>query len=423
MLLAAFVCGLQPWASADHDWQPLPAKVSLMVVGAHLDDEGIYFGGTMPYYAGVLGLPTVHIAMTSGDSSVPTVTREEESRECDWAYGLRNEPIFARFKDWGMGSHSPYTRLQRNWSLWYEPDPGPAYYRPDGTVQTAASPFPTNNPAGEANPAEFDPGRWNVATYLARQIRICKPEVIVTHDLSGEYGHSNHRTTAWGVWDAYYLAADPGVDIDGLPAWQVKKLYHHLFSRATDPIAPDTPLPGTSYPAGSTIINRQYQDWSTPYPELNGKTPLQVANDGIVKYVSIGGTNLLTQFAVRYSEQYGLYASVVGPDTVDSDGWARTSFFEHIEMTTTTTVTTTTTTTTTVARPAITGVQGSGDEFVVQWAATNVGSYQVEATASLAPMSWSNLPGLGPIAGSNGILSATDTNAGLKKFYRVIWTF
>jgi hypothetical protein len=89
----------------------------------------------------------------------------------------------------------------------------------------------------------------------------------------------------------------------------------------------------------------------------------------------------------------------------------------------TTTVTTTTTTTTTAALPAITGVQGSGDEFVVQWAATNVGSYQVEVTTSLAPMSWSNLPGLGPIAGSNGILSVTDTNAGLKKFYRVVWTF
>ena len=38
----------------------------------------------------------------------------------------------------------------------------------------------------------------------------------------------------------------------------------------------------------------------TSYAELNGKTPLEVANDGISLYVSIGGPNLLTQFATRY---------------------------------------------------------------------------------------------------------------------------
>ena len=317
-------------AVADHIWQPEPAKASLMVIGAHLDDEGIYFGGTMPYYVGVLGMSAVHIAMTSGDSSVPTVTRETESREVDWMYGMRNEPIFAHFKDWAMGSQTPYTKLQRNWSLWYEPDPGAAHYRTDGTVQTAASPFSNNTPAGEANPAEFDPGRWQVAMYLAKQIRLYKPDVIVTHDLDGEAArHSNHSTTAWGAWDAYALAADPSVYIEGLPAWQTQKLYFHLFNR-TDPLAPSTPLPGTSYAAGTTIINRQWQDWSTPYPELGGETPYQVANDGLSQYASIGGTNLLNQFSVRYSEQYGLYASTVGPDTVGPDGWAHTSFFENV---------------------------------------------------------------------------------------------
>jgi hypothetical protein len=91
--------------------------------------------------------------------------------------------------------------------------------------------------------------------------------------------------------------------------------------------------------------------------------------------------------------------------------------------TTTTTTTTSTTTTTTAAPPAITGVEGAGDDVVLQWSATNAGSYRVQGTPALVPVAWSNLPGMGPIPGSNGTLSATDTNAGLQKFYRVLWTY
>jgi len=310
----------------------LPVKVALMVVATHLDDEGIYLGGVMPYYAGVLHLPTVHISMTSGDSSVPTITRETESRAVDRLYGLQIEPLFGHFKDWAMGSEAPYTKVQRNWSLWYEPDPGPAYYRTNGTVQTAASPFPNNNPAGQANPDEFDPGRWKIATYLATLIRLYQPEVLVTQDLIGESGHSNHVTTAWGVWDAYWLAADASVNLGGLPAWQTSKLYYHLYNRVATPLTPSSALPGTSYPVNTAIINKAWQDWSTPYAELAGETPLEVTNDGISLYASIGGPSLLTQFSTRYPEQFGLYASTVGADTVSSDGWARGGFFEHLML-------------------------------------------------------------------------------------------
>ncbi len=91
--------------------------------------------------------------------------------------------------------------------------------------------------------------------------------------------------------------------------------------------------------------------------------------------------------------------------------------------TTTTTTTTSTTTTTTAAPPAITGIEGAGNDVMLQWSATNAGSYRVQGTPALVPVAWSNLPGMGPIPGSNGTLSATDTNAGLQKFYRVLWTY
>lgn len=319
-------------AAQTYAWDPAGTKADLMVVGTHLDDEGIYLGGTMPYYAGALGKSTVHISMTSGDSSVPTSVREAESRAIDWSYGVRIEPVYGHFKDWAMGSQAPYTKLQRNWSLWYEPDPGPAIFRPNGTVQTALSPFPNNSPAGEANPAEFDAGRLKVAMYLAKQIRLYRPDVIVTQDLEGESRHSNHITTAWGMWDAYYLAADPNVVIDGLPAWQSQKLYFHLFNRATDPLGPSTALPGASSPLNSPIISRLKEDWDAANPALGGQTPLQVADAGISLYASIGGPKLLTQFPTRYSDQYGLYASTVGPDfvPVGADTWSHGGMFQNV---------------------------------------------------------------------------------------------
>ncbi|MCY2925128.1 MAG: hypothetical protein NT031_06755 [Planctomycetota bacterium] len=169
-----------------------------------------------------------------------------------------------------------------------------------------------------------------VAMYLAKQIRLYRPDVIVTQDLEGESRHSNHITTAWGMWDAYYLAADPNVVIDGLPAWQSQKLYFHLFNRATDPLAPSTALPGTSYPVNSPILSKLKEDWDAANPALGGKTPLQVADAGISMYASIGGPSLLTQFATRYSDQYGLYASTVGADAVGGDGWSRGGMFQNV---------------------------------------------------------------------------------------------
>ena len=38
------------------------------------------------------------------------------------------------------------------------------------------------------------------------------------------------------------------------------------------------------------------------------------------------------KFATRYCEQFGLYASTVGADTVGSDGWAHDGMFEHIML-------------------------------------------------------------------------------------------
>lgn len=289
LALAALAVACRTVGAQTYPWQPQPAKAALMVISAHPDDEGLFFGGAIPYYSAVRKLPMVHISMTSGDWVRPPEVREAELCAADWAYGLRNQPLFPRFKDY------PTSTLDQTWDVWADDQ---------GDIDN--------------DPAEVAAGRQRAAEYAATQIRTYMPEVVIAHDFEGEYGHKNHQASAWAAADALDLAADPSVDLAGLPAWQAKKLYIHLYNRA-----PSQPM-----------LNELRHDWSTPFHELDGKTPLEVADDGLACHVSQGGANLPNTWAGRrHSEQWGLYASTVGADTLDPDGIARGDFFEHIAVT------------------------------------------------------------------------------------------
>ena len=64
-------------------------------------------------------------------------------------------------------------------------------------------------------------GKEAILEQVVARIRRYKPEVIVTHDLNGEYGHNQHKITARCMSYAIEVAADdgePGVPgLVGLP--------------------------------------------------------------------------------------------------------------------------------------------------------------------------------------------------------------
>jgi LmbE family N-acetylglucosaminyl deacetylase len=276
--IGIIVVGNRATHAQDHDWQPQPDNAALMVVSAHPDDEGIFFGGAIPYHAQVRQLPmvlidTVSVAWGGTDNSI----RENELRNAAWVYGMRNEPIFLRVPD--VGGAGQHIDSQGNYADWG--------------------------------------GRQRLAEVIATNIRMYTPDVIITHDFDGEYGHYGHREAAVATADAFLLAADPAVDLAGLEAWQASKLYVHMYNR----------------PSSRPVINELFQDWSVPYLELDGRTPLDVANDGLAEHVSQGGAGLVSAFAGRrFSQQWGLYASTVGADTTDTDGIAWGGFFENVDL-------------------------------------------------------------------------------------------
>ncbi|QDU56857.1 PIG-L family deacetylase [Aeoliella mucimassa] len=292
-----------------YDWNPTPDKVDVLVISTHPDDEGIFMGSVLPYMTQVRQVNALHLSMTSGDyqaeNGAPDWRREEELRAADWVYGFRNEPIFARFRDY------PTNTVDETYDIWA-----------DGILGNGDS----------------ETGRELAANYLAEQIRRFQPEVLVVSDLDGEYGHSNHRATSQSAFEAYERAMDPLVDIAGLDAWQPKKYYIHQ-SQANGL--------GT---AGVTFENWLFHDYTedisidTDGDGVPDATPRQVADWGLDEHVSQGSPDVSTVFRTgenfdgHHTEWWGLYDSTVGPDTLTSfeiegqsyTNWARGDFFENV---------------------------------------------------------------------------------------------
>ena len=292
-------------------WMPRPNKARLMVVSAHPDDEGIFFGGTLPYYTQVRQLPTVLVSMTSGDFTLAPEVREAELRDAAWAYGLRNQPVFLRFRDkpGTMGT------LEQTWDWWA-----------NGSYDSLT---------------DVEEGKAVTAETLAYWIRRYRPDVVVTHGLGGEYGHPNHIATAIATTNALDIAANAFVDLDGLDPWQVKKLYLHNYST-------------------NQLFHDYWQDVSidTDTNNVADATPIDIANAGLAYHATqAGDVGGLLYVSTVYSnnetyfewesypcEWWGLYYSSVGDDTLAGDfmafdadnnpllysGWAKGDFFEHI---------------------------------------------------------------------------------------------
>ncbi len=300
-----WLLGDQPTAGA-YDWQPPTNKITLLAVSAHQDDEGVFFGGALPYYSSVLNLPTMVLCMTGGRDAV----RDEELRCAAWTYGLRYEPLFGHFVSFLSSwlTNNPYTNnIDVSWDVWA-----------DGVFQGDGS--------------DLEAGKARAINYVAEQIRRYRPDVIITHDLNGETGHNEHKATAYAVTRAFFVAADPtatATNLVGLPPWQAKKLYMHVYP-----------------------INRIFHEfWETPYPALTNLTPHQVVNTGLTCHVSQGPSRWICasvyppsgMYSSWPSEWWGLYASMVGPDTVSSSnlvvhgymvasGVAAGDFLEHVSL-------------------------------------------------------------------------------------------
>lgn len=257
------ICTLRVYSAGEapselHEWLPPEEKVDMMVVSAHQDDEVVFLGGTIPYSDVVCGRPTITVYMANC-----TRLRRGEALDCLWAMGTRHYPEFINLQDRNVKS------VEAGIELWG--------------------------------------GRKNVIGELVTRIRRYKPEVIVTHDFEGEYGHNQHKITAQLMPYAVDAAADPTQYAESYKqygAWQVKKLYIHLFKE-----------------------NEIRMDWTSPQEKLGGKSLLKVARIGMSKQESQTKYYSVKNGGKYDNARFGLCMTTVGVDVEKND------FFEHIPQT------------------------------------------------------------------------------------------
>ncbi len=236
-------------------WQPPCEKADMLLVSTHADDEHLYFGGALPTYAGEQA-KKVQVAYLV-NCGIP---RTRELLAGLWVVGIRNYPVISSFPDQYAGSLDAAVKIYG-----YEP----------------------------------------VLDYQVMLLRRFRPEVILGHDLDGEYGHGAHILNAITLIKAIEAANDPAQFPETAKkygVWEIKKCYLHLY-------------------AERPVI----MDWTLPLKAFGGRSGWEMAKLGFAEHVSQHVFKLQVRIDGPYDcRKFGLYFTTVGADVLKND------FFENI---------------------------------------------------------------------------------------------
>ena len=245
------------WVQA---WEPTPEKADIMFIATHPDDELIFFGGAVPTYAVERKLDVVTAYFTPSNP-----TRSSELLNGLWYMGVRQYPIIGGFGD-GMSKNL-----------------ATAYQKAGGQAKVNA---------------------WFVELY-----RKHKPEVVVTQDVDGEYGHIQHKMVSEAAYNAIEVAANEDQFTELTVAhgtWAVKKFYRHLWKE-----------------------NQIRFDWSVPLTSMNGAASIDLADEAYTLYHKTQETSgySVAETGVEYDNTlFGLVYTTVGEDVNKND------FLENIDL-------------------------------------------------------------------------------------------
>jgi len=177
--------------------------LTLMVVHAHPDDECIGTGGALARYSAE-GVRTVLVTATLGDEGeihAPELV-EEEARP-------RLSTIRAE-------------ELRRAVAILGVSELELLGYRDSGMIDTPANAHPDN-----FHNADFEEAVGRVV----RLIRHYRPQVVVTYNEDGGYGHPDHLQCHRVTAVAYDAAGDPARFPEAGAAWSPSKFYATAWSR------------------------------------------------------------------------------------------------------------------------------------------------------------------------------------------------
>lgn len=233
-------------------WQPTEEKADILFLSTHPDDELIFFGGAIPTYAVEQQRKVVVAYFTRSNT-----TRSSELLNGLWHMGVRTYPVIGNFKD--------------------------------SYAKNLKAAYKTAGGKGKVN-------EWIVGLY-----RQYKPEVVVTQDTNGEYGHKQHMMIADAAQNCIALAANEDeftASTIAYGTWQVKKLYLHLYPE-----------------------NQITFDWTVPLKSMNGATGIELAEEAYTLHKTQASSGMsVTETGTKYDNRvFGLAFTTVGEDIRKDD--------------------------------------------------------------------------------------------------------
>lgn len=233
-------------------WQPTEEKADILFLSTHPDDELIFFGGAIPTYAVEQQRKVVVAYFTRSNT-----TRSSELLNGLWHMGVRTYPVIGTFKD-------SYAKNLK------------AAYKSAG-------------------------GKGKVNEWIVGLYRQYKPEVVVTQDTNGEYGHKQHMMIADAAQNCIALAANEDeftASTIAYSTWQVKKLYLHLYPE-----------------------NQITFDWTVPLKSMNGATGIELAEEAYTLHKTQASSGMsVTETGTKYDNRvFGLAFTTVGEDVRKDD--------------------------------------------------------------------------------------------------------
>jgi N-acetyl-1-D-myo-inositol-2-amino-2-deoxy-alpha-D-glucopyranoside deacetylase len=183
----------------------MPERLTLMAVHAHPDDEIFGTGGVFARAADE-GMRTVLVVSTGGEEGEIRVPGRDTPEEHARLAQIRAEELRRSADVLGI------EQVQF------------LGYRDSGMLGT---------PANE-NPENFlNSDRDEAVGRVVRLIREVRPDVLVTYDERGGYGHPDHVTAHEVTTAGVEAAADPDRYPElGLPVWSVPKFYNSVNPRS-----------------------------------------------------------------------------------------------------------------------------------------------------------------------------------------------
>ena len=233
-------------------WQPTEEKADILFLSTHPDDELIFFGGAIPTYAVEQQRKVVVAYFTRSNT-----TRSSELLNGLWHMGVRTYTVIGNFKD-------SYAKNLK------------AAYKSAG-------------------------GKGKVNEWIVGLYRQYKPEVVVTQDTNGEYGHKQHMMIADAAQNCIALAANEDeftASTIAYGTWQVKKLYLHLYPE-----------------------NQITFDWTVPLKSMNGATGIELAEEAYTLHKTQASSGMsVTETGTKYDNRvFGLAFTTVGEDVRKDD--------------------------------------------------------------------------------------------------------